>query len=103
MIFCLTQRNFEGNLYSTYVVKVFLAGITIFGRRDWTIKLMPEMPLKVQRPLRDVPQAYELKKCWTALFSEAPYLTRSYSATSISFLASRFAGGNWLTSFPSKP
>ena len=61
MIFCLTQRNFEGNRYSTYVVKVFLAGISILGRRDWTIKHMPEMPLKVQRPLTDAPQAYELE------------------------------------------
>ena len=60
MIFFLVQRNFEGNLYSTYLVKVFLAGISILGERDWTIKHMPEVSLKVQRPLTDVPQAYEL-------------------------------------------
>ena len=61
MNFFSAKRIFEGNLSSTYVVKVFLAGITILGRRDWTIKPMPEMLLKVQRPLTDVPQAYELK------------------------------------------
>ena len=60
MIFFLVKPNFEGNLYSTNVVKVFLAGIKILGRIDWSIKRLPEMPLKVQRPLTDVPQAYEL-------------------------------------------
>ena len=57
MIFLLVKPNFEGNLYSTKVVKVFLAGIKILGRRDWSIKILPEMTLKV---LTDVPQAYEL-------------------------------------------
>ena len=61
MNFFSVKRTFEGNLFSTYVVEVFLAGITILGRRDWIIKHLPEMHLKVQRPLTDVPQAYELK------------------------------------------
>ena len=68
MNFFLVKPNFEGNLYSTYVVKVFLAGITILSRRDWTIKKMPEIPLKVQRPLTDVPQAYELKEQKTQIW-----------------------------------
>ena len=62
MTFFLVQQNFGGNLYSTYVLKVFLAGISRLGRRNRPIKHMPEMPLKVQRPLTDVPQAYELSK-----------------------------------------
>ena len=60
MTFFSVKRTFEGNLSSKYVVKVFLAGITILGRRDWTIKPMSEMPLRVQPPLTGVPQAYEL-------------------------------------------
>ena len=60
--FFSVQRNFEGNLYSTYVVKVFLAGITILGRRDLSIKIIPEIPLKLERPLADVPKANELTK-----------------------------------------
>ena len=60
MIFFLVKPNFEGNLYSTNAVKVFLAGIKNLGPRDWSIKRLPKLPLKVQRPLTDVPQAYEL-------------------------------------------
>ena len=62
MIIFSVQRNFEGNLYSTYVVKVFLEGITILGRRDWTITKVRETPLKVKCPLTDTPQAYELTR-----------------------------------------
>ena len=73
MIFFLVKRNFEGNLYSTYAVKVFLAGISILGRRAWAIKHMSEMPLKVQRPLTDVPQAYELNPINGDKFSQCRY------------------------------
>ena len=55
------QRNFEVTLYTTYVVKVFLAGRTILGRIDWTIRKLPKMLLKVERPLADAPKAYELR------------------------------------------
>ena len=60
MNFFSVQRNFEANLYSTYVVKVSLEGIIILGRRDWTITKVGETPLKVKCPLTDTPQAYEL-------------------------------------------
>ena len=29
-----SERNFEGNLFSSYVVNVLLPGITILGRKD---------------------------------------------------------------------
>ena len=41
-------------------MKVFLAGINILGRRDWTMKKVREMPLKVKRRRSAIPQAYEL-------------------------------------------
>ena len=61
MNFFSVQRNFEANLYSTYVVKVSLEGITILGQRDWTIKKVRETALKVKCPLTDIPKAYELR------------------------------------------
>ena len=61
MNFFSTQVDFDGNLKITYVAKVFFIGITIFGRRDWTVKKLPKKSLKVKRPLGAVPQAYELK------------------------------------------
>ena len=59
--FFSVQLNFKQNLYSTYDVKVFLAGINILGRRDWTMKKVREMPLKVKRRRSAIPQAYELE------------------------------------------
>ena len=41
-------------------MKVFLAGINILGQRDWTMKKVREMPLKVKRRRSAIPQAYEL-------------------------------------------
>ena len=41
-------------------MKVFLAGINILGRRDWKMKEVREMPLKVKRRRSAIPQAYEL-------------------------------------------
>ena len=35
-------------------------GIIIFDRRDWTVKNCQKNPLKVKRPQRAVPKAYEL-------------------------------------------
>ena len=57
MNFFSVQRNFEANLYSTYVVQV---GITFLGRRDLTIKKLPGMPLKIKWRLGTIPKAYEL-------------------------------------------
>ena len=54
MILFLVERNFEYNLYSTYVIKVFLAGINILNRRDWTIKKLAEISLKVQHSLTGI-------------------------------------------------
>ena len=39
---------------------MLLVGINIFGRRDWTMKKVREMPLKVKRRRSAIPQAYEL-------------------------------------------
>ena len=59
MNFFSAQVDFDGNLKITYVSKVFIVGIIIFGRRDWTVKQLPKKSLKVKRPLGAVPQAYE--------------------------------------------
>ena len=51
--FFSVQLNFKQNLYSTYDVKVFLAGINILDRRDWTMKKSEKCPWKsnvVDRP-----------------------------------------------------
>ena len=60
MNFFSAQVNFDDNLWSTYVSKVFFVGITILGRRDWAVKKLLKKHLKFKRPLGAVPQAYEL-------------------------------------------
>ena len=47
-------------LLSTYLVNVSLVDINISVRVDWRIKKLQKMPLKIKRPLGDVPQGYEL-------------------------------------------
>ena len=67
MNFFSVQLKFEGNLYSTYAVKVFLVGKTFLTRRDWKIEKLPRMSLAVKRRLSDDPKAYELNT-WRAVF-----------------------------------
>ena len=48
--FSQSKKKFYGNLYSTYVVKVFLVGITNFVRRDWSTAIMRKMNLTIKIP-----------------------------------------------------
>ena len=61
MSFFSAQVNFEGNLYSTYFVKVLTVGITISGRRDRAIWKIPKTTLELEWRLGTIPQADELK------------------------------------------
>ena len=61
MFFFTVELNFEGDLYSTYVVKVYFVGIKILGQRDRAMKKMSKTTLKVKWRLGAVPQAYELR------------------------------------------
>ena len=53
------QLYFGSNLYSTYVVKIFLVGISILGRRGRAIRKIRKKTLKVKWRLGAIPQAYE--------------------------------------------
>ena len=59
-------------MYSTYVVQVFLVGITFLGRRDLTIKKLPGMPLKIKWRLGTIPKAYELTS-WSQFNQKTQY------------------------------
>ena len=50
MIFFSVHIIFQGNLFSTYAVKVFLVGKTIMGRRDWTIWKKSQKRLSESNP-----------------------------------------------------
>ena len=60
MIFFSIKLNLKSNLYSKYVIKVVLAGITYLGRSDLAIKELPGMSFKVKWRLSAVPKAFEL-------------------------------------------
>ena len=51
----------------------FLTGIIILGRRDWTIKKVREMPLKVKCRRNDILQAYELRVSMPKAHGEDSY------------------------------
>ena len=59
--FFSVQLSFEGNLYRTYVVKVFLVGITILSRTGRASQKVPKTTLEFEWRLGAVPEAYELR------------------------------------------
>ena len=58
MFFFLGLTKFKENLYSTYVVKVFLVGITILGRGGRVIRRISKTTLIVKWRPGAVPQPY---------------------------------------------
>ena len=66
--FFLSPTKFCGESV-TNSVEVFIAGITILGRIDRTIKKVPQMPLKVKSRRNAIPQAYELTYLLSSLGS----------------------------------
>ena len=61
MIFFSVQKFLKGNLKASFVVKVFLMGITILDRRILFVKFWLWRALKVESRPSDLPPRYVLK------------------------------------------
>ena len=62
MIFFSVQKFLKGNLKASFVVKVFLMGITILDRRILFVKFWLWRALKVESRPSDLPPRYVLNK-----------------------------------------
>ena len=61
MIFFSVQKFLKGNLKASFVVKVFLMGITILDRRILFVKFWLWRALKVESRPSDLPPRYVLR------------------------------------------
>ena len=85
MIFFSVQKFLKGNLKGSFVVKVFLMGITILDRRILFVKFWLWRALKVESRPSDLPPRYVLRrklpwKTWKLFYLIAnKYISRQFS------------------------
>ena len=74
MIFFSVQKFLKGNLKASFVVKVFLMGITILDRRILFVKFWFWRALKVESRPSDLPPRYVLNDSRLIVLDKIPFV-----------------------------